>query len=120
MKTAGQSGYQPSHSIVPTLVNVTAEVAGSAPCMKGMGRTIFIDFIWTYDVAEHKNLLEQMDKAPSPITHMYTGSCALETTSMAGEYKCKTWGGCDKFSTHVKQFSVGPGTDKSNLIVPFL
>jgi len=69
-KAAGQSGSRPRYSIPPALMEVAADRAGPLPCTKGTARAVFIDFSWTCNVAESKNLLEQMGKCRSPCTGM--------------------------------------------------
>lgn len=69
-KTAGQPGFQPRYSIPPALMEVVADVAGPLPCTKGTVRAVFIDFSWTCNVAEYKNLLEHVGKSRSPCTGM--------------------------------------------------
>lgn len=67
-KTVGQSGLPPQYSIPPALREAVADVAGPLPCTKDLARAAFIDFSWTCDAAESRNLLEQEGKSRSPCT----------------------------------------------------
>lgn len=69
-KTVGQSGLWPQYSIPPALREASADVAGPLPRTKGPARAVFIDFSWTCDAAESKNLLEQAGKSRSLCTCM--------------------------------------------------
>lgn len=80
--------------------------------MEGRVRALPIDFVWICDVAEGKNFLEQMDQSRSPYACTHTSTHSLSTGC-----KCKTLGSFDKFISHGRPFSMGPGTAKSNLIV---